>query len=228
MIVDSLFPPASAEGSAPAGEPPGGPTLPAIRVPGQPSCLSGPARGGSDVRLEVISAAAVAPEGSVIVEPVYRGHEPRLVMLTPSGTVCPVRVNGIVPPCVCLLRVGDQVLFGDDLLLHLTAYNRPQIGRAGPDQVGTECPFCRVVLRSVDTVYVCRCGAPVHCNGNGDDRSGPDTVAAAEDPNEDVSNVGVSAESEETLECAKLLSACPRCSRPVVLAEGFEYVPEPC
>lgn len=223
LIVDSLFPPASLEASAPADEPRGGPTLPAIRVPGQPSSLSRPARGGSTVVLNVISTAADVPDDRVIVEPIYGGQEARLVMLMPAGSGCPVRVNGIVPPRVCLLRIGDQVLFGNDVVLHLTAYNVPRLGRAEAAQVGTECLLCRVVFRSGDTVYVCPCGAAAHCMSTGDDRSGRDTVAGAENTND-----GVPEEGEEALECAKLLSACPRCSRPIVLVEGFEYVPEPC
>ncbi len=147
--------------------------------------------------VRLLAKAPAKGEPACAVEPVG-GREPLLLLLSAAGAR--VRVNGQPAPPVALLGVKDQVQVGGGPLLHVTAYHAARVGPAPEGLLGRECPVCRVPLAAT-TVYVCPgCGAALHCEG---EEKGPDR-----------------------LECARLSSECPACRAPVVMQEGWAYLPE--
>jgi hypothetical protein len=107
-----------------------------------------------------------------------------------------LRVNGQPLPPVSLLDVKDQLQVGEHLL-HVTLLSRPSIGPPPHEAIGKECPVCRVAFTAETTVYVCPgCSTPMHCEG------------------------------PERLECVHLSSECPVCNAPVVMEQGYSYLPE--
>jgi hypothetical protein len=192
LVVDELR---SLTRSSPAGTPPR--VLQTVRVPEAASYLrpGAPARG--------LVATSAAEEGSLVIEPLVDGSAPRLLLLAPRGATAPT-INGRSAPRVCLLRVGDQILLEDGRLLHLTAFQRPQIGPATEQQVGERCHVCRTPIKQGDRVFTCPCGRGVmHYDapsGHGQDEN-------------------------ERLECATLPSECPICRRSISLSEGFDHAP---
>jgi len=108
-----------------------------------------------------------------------------------------VRVNGCLAPRVIFLAEKDFVQFSPDTAVHVTVYNRPHLGPPAPAMLGQECQLCRVPFSPEATCYLCACGTALH-REKGDDE----------------------------LQCAKTRSDCPSCGRPIVLQEGFTYIPE--
>jgi hypothetical protein len=140
------------------------------------------------------------PHDAAVFEAVAVGHQPYLLMLSPGGQR--LRVNGQRAPRVALLSVRDQVQLPDGGVLHVTRYTQPAIGRPGAEHVGKECPVCRDRFAPETIVYVCpSCGSAAHCEGD-------------EKP------------AEERLECIRLSSECPTCGAPVVMTQGYTYLPE--
>jgi hypothetical protein len=137
----------------------------------------------------------------LLVEAIHDGARPRMLLLCPTGGPR-VRVNGQSAPRVAMLRVGDQLLLTDACLLHVTVFNRPRIGPPREEQIGLECPLCRTPIARDDEVYSCTGNCTLH------HRSAP---------KEPVGTV---------VECAKIAAECPGCTRPIVLTEGFTYVPD--
>ncbi len=122
-----------------------------------------------------------------------------LAMLT-SGELAP-RVNGQPAPPLTLLRVRDQVQVTERNVLHVSILNRPFIGRPRDEEIGTECPFCRIPFTADTTIYICPfCDKAMHCEGT-------------DKPEED------------RLECARLTTECRHCNQPVNMKEGYVYVP---
>jgi hypothetical protein len=130
-----------------------------------------------------------------VVEPVRHEGRSYLTMVLPPNHS--VRINAAPAPRVTVLRIGDWVRLSAGLRLQVALYNRPAIGPPGPELLGKECPVCRVPLSSETTVYACAsCGAGLHCEG----------------PEHD---------EQDRLECARICSACPRCTMPINLTEGY-------
>jgi hypothetical protein len=100
---------------------------------------------------------------------------------------------------VALLKERDQFRWVDETF-HVAIFHRPQIGPCPADKVGKECPLCRVPLTADTRCYVCACGAAFHHEED----------------------------EQKGLLCVTTLSACPVCSRPVRLKEGYSYTPEDC
>jgi DNA-directed RNA polymerase subunit RPC12/RpoP len=136
---------------------------------------------------------------AIAFEPVfYQGHA-YLVMRRSSREV---RLNGQPAQRIAVLRVGDQVQVSDQHLLHLSLLTRPFLGPCPAEHVNAKCPYCRSTLEAGTHIYVCpHCQAALHCQG--------DEVPEG-----------------ARLECAKMLSECPRCRMPVKLTEEVAYVPE--
>jgi hypothetical protein len=140
------------------------------------------------------------PADAAVLEAVTVGRQPFLLMLS-AGLQRP-RVNGQRAPCVSLLSVRDQVQLPDGRLFHVTRYTQPAIGRPGSDHLGKECPVCRTRFGTETTVYLCpACGTAAHCEGE-------------EKP------------ADQRLECIRLSSECPTCGAPVVMTQGYTYLPE--
>jgi hypothetical protein len=145
----------------------------------------------------LLHAAPLTGEPACVVEPVG-GRQQQLLLLGPPGAC--VRVNGQPAPRVALLGIKDQVQVGSGPVLHVTAYHAARVGPTPEDRLGQECPVCRVPLGAT-TVYVCpACRTALHCEG---EEKGADR-----------------------LECARLTSECPTCRAPVVMQEGWAYLPE--
>ncbi len=170
--------------------------------PGGPERLGVPPgvsylQAGAAGRVRLLPRPPAKGEPACAVEPVG-GRTPQLLLLSPAGAR--VRVNGQPAPRVALLGVKDQVQIGGGPALHVTAYHAARVGPTPEGLLGKECPVCRVPLAGT-TVYVCPgCGAALHCEG---EEKGPDR-----------------------LECARLSSECPACRAPVVMQEGWAYLPE--
>jgi hypothetical protein len=147
-------------------------------------------------RLELGAGA----DEELLLEGVAVGRQPYLLLLSP-GQRRP-RVNGQWAPRVALLNVRDQVQLPDGTVWHVTLYTGSALGRPEAEHVGKECPVCRLRLTPETTVYVCpSCATATHCEG--EDRP-----------------------ADERLECIRLSSECPSCGGPVVLGQGYTYLPE--
>ena len=142
--------------------------------------------------------ADAGPAGSLVVEPLLDGGQPRLLVLTPPDAAAPT-VNGRSAPRVCLLRPKDQLLLDSRRILHLTVFYTPRVGPATKKQAGLRCPICRTPIREGCRVFTCPCDVVLHH----DDK--------------DASNA---------LACAKLPSECPNCRIKVRLEGGFQDVPD--
>lgn len=126
------------------------------------------------------------------------GRRAALLMFA-VGNSAPRR-NGQPAPIVSALEIRDQLSFGSDLLLHLSARHDPYLGRPLPAQLDRECPVCRVPFVAESRVYVCPvCDTASHCEGD-------------EKP------------ASDRLECA-LLGPCAVCGEPVQSEGGLQYDP---
>jgi hypothetical protein len=156
-----------------------------------------------EVRDGRLTTSPGAPRGAVVLEAVFLHNEPLLAMTVGKNGPA-VRVNGLVAGPVRVLRIADVIEFPDGgPVLHVTLLERPYCGGALPDHVGRECPICLAPIGPNDRVLVC-----AHCQ----------TVMheLAES----------SAKPGESLECARMSSNCPVCSRTLSREEGYAYVPE--
>lgn len=166
-----------------------------INVPsGDPSYLTVAA--GEFPRL--VSDARGADSNAAVLEPIRHEYQPYLVMLPAGG----VRVNGLPAPPVAILRPGDRIRTGDEWLLHVSVLTGPRIGPPPEDEIGAECPYCRLKIAPDRTVAACpHCGTVYHCEGD-------------ERPQQD------------RLECARLIAECYHCHKPMVLEERYESIPD--
>ncbi|MCI0456192.1 MAG: hypothetical protein L0Z62_04325 [Gemmataceae bacterium] len=131
------------------------------------------------------------------LEPVSHRGQDYLLVIAPRDARC----NGQRLPRVALLGIKDALQL-DGHTLHLTVFHRPRVGPPAPDIIGHECPLCRLPFVAETRVYLCpHCDTPLHCEG---EEKPPD----------------------ERLECVYLGSDCPGCHRPIVLTEGYAYLPE--
>jgi hypothetical protein len=171
----------------------------AIAVPDRPSYLTTNSAGAPRLSPEP------RPRGnSLVVEPLYDGAQPKLLLLTLSPGGAPAQVNGRPAPRVAVLSVADQIRF-DVYLLHVTSYNRPRIdpvANADPDDPG-RCPMCSLPFEDGDVVYTCS-----NCPGRLHMKSKP------------------RGEQEEVLRCATFVRECPSCKNPIDLEEGWSFVPD--
>jgi hypothetical protein len=138
--------------------------------------------------------------GSLLLDPLPDGPQPRLLLLTPRGIAAP-KVNGRRAPRVYLMRIGDQLLLDDGRLLHLTAFDSPRVGAIAEPQATTRCLICRAPFKSNAQVYTCPCGAAMHYD-------------PAEVP------------EDSRLLCATLSAGCTSCQRSIQLEGGFRHVPD--
>lgn len=137
---------------------------------------------------------------AAVLETVRREQHPYLVMLGPTGQE--LRVNGVPAPPLVILHVRDQVQMGENYLLHLSLFRRPYIGPPAKEYTGSKCLVCRLPVAADTTIYICpNCSGALHCEG--EEKS-----------------------QQDRLECARLSSGCPRCGNPVIMTEGYAYVPE--
>jgi hypothetical protein len=113
-----------------------------------------------------------------------------------------LRIGGQPAPLVAIAQPGDVIQLDSDRAyeLHVTVYDTPHLGSAGAGLAGKECAVCRTPIASPETtIYRCRCGsAAMHCEPDGPD----------------------------ALQCARLASTCPDCGQPIVLSEGYGFIPE--
>jgi hypothetical protein len=149
-----------------------------------------------DVGPVITRAVPLPPARWAMLEPVFgKRSQAWLLLSVPTGFRA--HVNGQVATRLVVLKEKDQLQLDADWILHVTVFSRPRLGPPAPDRVGQPCLVCRVPLAAGATCYTCQCGKAFHC--------------AEKD------NGG--------LECARLLSECSACGRPVVLTEGFTYLP---
>jgi len=155
------------------------------------------AAGGTPNLASEVSDGAETLAGLARLE--YERHT-YVMMLVPGDRT--IHLNGVTAPPVTLLRIGDQLEWNGATVLHLSAFRRPYLGPARPDDLGQECPVCRVRFTEQSVVLVCvHCGAVMHCESQAPGSDAP-------------------------LECARLSTECPRCGHELVTEEGFAYVPE--
>ncbi len=146
--------------------------------------------------LQSIAASAAVDADGVLVEPFRNArHQPRLLVNFPAA-VDPL-VNGEPALHRVVLKLGDAFQWTPGLTVHVTVFRRPLLGTPPGAQLGRPCPICRVPLAAEASCYTCACGAVFHCE----------------------------ADAEVGLQCAQLSGECPRCRRPIVLEEAYDYTP---
>lgn len=155
------------------------------------------ARRGEPPRLAP-AAAEPSASGPVFEPTVARGHQPRLLVINPPEA--PLLVNGHAAPRVALLREKDQFQVEHSASFHLAVFHQPQIGAPPPELIGKPCPVCLVPFTAESRCYICPCGAALHLEGE--------------------------PEEQDKLQCARISSECPVCRRPVVLTQGYAFVPD--
>lgn len=179
-------------------------------------------------------------DNTIVLETVRYEHRPYLSALFPEKLA--VRVNGLAPPPLAILRPRDIIEIDGQHALHVSLFTRRYIGTPPKAAIGKECPVCLTPIGARATVYVCPfCQAALHAGGAQSNRQTEATTereAARPSPeghekpnkqadieqnsNEDAANDA----AEDQLECVKLSSCCPRCEQQIVLREGYAYVPE--
>lgn len=146
----------------------------------------------------ILAASAEAPEEGVMVE-TYRNARQQLRLLARFPRATEPMVNGEPAPRRVVLKPGDAVQWFTGLVVHVTVFQHPQLGAPPAAQLGKPCPICRVPFAPGTTCYTCACGVVFHCEAG----------------------VGGG------LQCAQWSKECPRCKRPVVLEEAYDYQPSP-
>ncbi len=188
LVVDALSP----EAQAAAGGWPGAAgehRHPVIKIPPGVSYLV-----EGDDRPRLLTRRSKVPADAFVVEPLDYEVQPQLLVITPPGRRA--RVNGQIAPLVCLLNERDQFRLGDDVVLHMTIYNRPRIGPPEATSLGKECPVCRGPFEADSTVYSCwSCSAQMHAGGS------------------------------DGRDCARVAGECSHCHKPVRLEEGYSVPP---
>jgi hypothetical protein len=143
-----------------------------------------------------LAATPPPSEAPFVIEPVFIEHQPQMILISPPNRRA--RVNGTFAPRAALVREKDVIHLDDGPALHVTVYNRPRVEPVSNGLAGKDCPVCRTTLSG--TVYVCPCGTSIH-------------VRSEAKP------------GEQPLECIKVISECPHDGKPIVLTEGYSWVP---
>ena len=148
--------------------------------------------------------AIVADAGDAGVVAVLEAvaYERQLYVAMASIAGRELRVNGTTAPPAAILRVADQIEWDVSTVLHLSIHRRPYLGLARSQDIGNECPMCRRLFTDESVVLACaNCDTALHCETQG-------------------------LNGEPPLECARVITECPRCTHAFVTEEGFAYVPE--
>jgi hypothetical protein len=138
---------------------------------------------------------------AIVFEALLGGHSSLLLALFPHGGWRGVRINGHQALPASLLHANDLIRFAWGTTIRVALQFRHHFSTPGPAHLGRPCLFCRSELTAQTTILVCpSCGAGLHMEG-------PEIPA------------------EKRLECALLLSACPRCSLPLPrrISEGHAH-----
>ncbi len=169
-----------------------------LELPQSPSFLS-----FDKARVPEFTSASPASGREIgLLEPVDTAFGPRLLFLVSRAFGRGLRLNGQPLPRVALLRDGDRIAAPGGRSFGVALFRRPSVGPAGAPLSGRECPVCRTALAESTSVFRCPCGAAIHLD------------AAGENP------------AAEALECARLASECPICTRAIVLEAGYASDPE--
>lgn len=160
------------------------------------------------LRLANGTAAEVAPVGGdrpafpgVYLEAVANG-QPAGALLAVAAPGVQMEVAGRGPCRVALLHPKDLLTVGGTQSFLVTTFHRPQLGPPAADRPPRPCPVClKPVVPGEETiVYTCACGLQIHAE--------PDH------------------HSEQPLQCVTMIAACPACSRPINLTQGYSWLPE--
>ena len=135
-----------------------------------------------------------------VLETIRYERQTYLVAIPGKG----LRRNGLPLPPVAVLHVGDALRVDGGWVLHVSRFTRPHVGPPPPEWIGKPCSYCRIEFTPTTITYVCpHCETALHCeseNTASDPKAGP-------------------------LECARLVSECQLCHKPIVLEPRHEYVP---
>jgi hypothetical protein len=137
-------------------------------------------------------------DASLLLEPVFPPRRPPRVLLL-AATPGQVSVNARRAGRLSVLSERDQFRLNGSSLFHVTLFTRPRVGPPSEALLGRECPVCRVPFASDTTAFHCACGGGLHLVG--------------------------AEQNDDLLQCARAVSACPRCSQPIVLKEGYSWFP---
>lgn len=159
--------------------------------------------GVSCLTVETADTLALTPrsvEDAACVEPMLsRPGEPRLLLASPPGFRS--LINGLPAPRLALLSEGDRFQFDAGPSFQVALFFRPRLGAAPLEVAGMPCPVCTIALAEGERCLVCPCGTPLH---------------AALDES-----------VEGALACARMISQCPACQRPVRLEAGYGELSQP-
>ncbi len=153
----------------------------------------------------LVPCDAAMPEDFELAFSVAR-YDGRAHLVALPGHRCRALLNGDKPPPFDVLELGDEILL-ESLRLHVSLHLRPYVGPPRHEDVGRECPVCRVPIEREgdDAVVIHVCP---HCDG--------------------IVHLRATLEGEsEPLECIALSSSCPTCGNPILAEdeEHFAYVP---
>lgn len=143
-------------------------------------------------------AGALAPGLGPLFLAVQSGAGERLLMV--STTKAAISLNGLPAPLVSVLSLGDQLVLGPDLLVHVSRRIQNEPIATPARLVGQECEICLLPFTLDSRLVICECGAARHLDG--------EEVPA-----------------EERLECASL-GPCPLCETERPTSGGLAYLPQ--
>jgi hypothetical protein len=135
----------------------------------------------------------------IVLEPIELQHQRYLLMLL--GGAPSVRHNGQTAWPVTLLRVKDEVRTAAGTFF-VSSRRSESVFAPHKEHLGIPCPLCTVPIQEDTMLFACSCGTLLHC----EDESKPE---------------------DQRLECARMLSTCPKCNQPIDFGTGLEWEPQP-
>lgn len=148
-------------------------------------------------RLDIRADRPRRPVPFLSLEVIHTSRRAELWMVGPRE-LRPL-LNGSPAPLLTHLEIGDQLLFANGTIVHVSQFVAPSVGPAPAECIGKTCPTCSVQVAAGVIVYVCRCGTALHLQGE-------------ETPVED------------RLRCADT-DVCP-CTAKILRKAGYLFVPE--
>lgn len=150
-----------------------------------------------------IPSSPSSPIGKgIVLEPIELQHRRYLLMLQDGAASVghTVRHNGQTAWPVTLLRVKDEVRTAAGTFF-VSSRRGESVFAPQKEHLGILCPLCTVPIQEDTLLFACSCGALLHC----EDESRPEA---------------------QRLECARMLSTCPKCRQPIDFGTGLEWEPE--
>jgi hypothetical protein len=149
-----------------------------------------------------VPSAPSSPIGEdILLEPVELQRRHYLLMLQDRNADNMARHNGQAALPVTLLRVKDEVRTAAGTFF-VSSRRGQSVFPPQEEHLGIQCPLCSVPIEKDTLLYACGCGTLLHC----EDETKPE---------------------DQRLECARMLSSCPKCRQPIDFSTGLTWEPAP-